>query len=59
MTMKSIDYYKTVAEHYDMLVDENNDPVRDCTELREYMDKWDGKKFLDCLELDSGKMCLR
>ena len=58
MTMKSIDYYKTVAEHYDMLVDENNDPVRDCTELREYMDKWDGKKFLDCLELDPGKNVL-
>ena len=36
---------KTI-EHYDSLIDENNDPVHDSLQLREYMDKWDGQKFI-------------
>ena len=40
-----------VIAHYDRLVAEDNDPVRDPEPLRAYMDKWDGKPFLDALEL--------
>lgn len=37
--------------HYDRLIDENMDPVRDPKVLRDYMDKWDGEKFIDALDL--------
>jgi len=40
---------KKIIEHYDALIDENNDPVHDPIPLKEYMDKWDGQKFIDCL----------
>lgn len=40
-----------VTEHYDMLVDEGNDPYRDPAPLREYMDKWDGAPFIAAMEL--------
>ena len=40
-----------VAAHYDRLIDEGNDPVRDGETLRAYMDKWDGQLFLDLLAL--------
>ena len=50
---------KTVCEktasHYDKLIDENNDPVRDPLLLKEYMDKWDGQRFLDSLRLSPDK----
>ena len=39
--------YTTVKEHYDLLIDEGNDPVYDPMPLQEYMDKWDGQKFID------------
>lgn len=32
-----------VINHYDSLIDENNDPVFDPQPLKEYMDKWDEK----------------
>ncbi|BCR36320.1 hypothetical protein [Mariniplasma anaerobium] len=35
---------KTV-KHYDMLIEENNDPVYDSEEMKEYMKKWDGQSF--------------
>lgn len=38
-------------EHYDALIDDNNDPVHDPAPLRDYMDKWDGQTFLDALAL--------
>lgn len=38
--------------HYDLLIDEGNDPVHDPAPLREYMDGWDGQAFLDALALD-------
>ncbi len=47
-----------VIEHYDRLIDENNDPVRDSQPLREYMDKWDGQEFIDEMELDKAKSVL-
>lgn len=46
--------YIDVAEHYDKLIEENNDPFRDPVPLRKYMDKWDGQAFMDLLRL-SGK----
>lgn len=50
---------KTAIEHYDFLVTDNiSDPVRDPELLREYMNKWDGKPFLDALQLDSNKIAL-
>lgn len=45
-------------EHYDNLIAENNDPVRDPDILKEYMDKWDGKEFIDALELSKDKIVL-
>lgn len=47
-----------VINHYDSLIDENNDPVFDPQTLKEYMDKWDGKAFLDALTLDDTKSVL-
>ena len=48
----------SVAEHYDLLIDEGNDPVIDPPVLSEYMNRWDGDLFLDLLELDSTKSVL-
>lgn len=45
-------------EHYDNLIDENNDPVRDPEILKEHMDKWDGQQFIDALELSRDKEIL-
>ncbi len=47
-----------VAEHYNLLIEENNDPVRDPEPLRKYMDKWDGKQFIDSLQLTKEKSVL-
>jgi len=44
--------------HYDSLIDENNDPVNDPVSLREYMDKWDGLAFIDELQVTAGKSIL-
>ena len=44
--------------HYDLLIDEGNDPYRDPPALREYMDGWDGQPFLDALSLAPGKTVL-
>ena len=41
-----------VEQHYDLLIDEGNDPVQDPPELAAYMDGWDGEAFLSALELD-------
>ena len=41
-----------------MLIEENNDPVRDPEPLREYMDKWDGRQFIDSLQLTKEKSVL-
>ena len=40
-----------VNKYYDKLIDDNNDPYYDSTHLKEYMDKWDGDKFIDYLHI--------
>lgn len=47
-----------IIDHYDRLIDENNDPVRDPQPLHEYMDKWDGQDFIDALQLSKDKSVL-
>ena len=47
-----------VIEHYDKLIDEGNDPFHDPKSLRDYMDKWDGQRFIDALSLDKTKSVL-
>ena len=47
-----------VIEHYDRLIDEENDPVRDVPALKAYMDRWDGADFLDAMELSKSKRVL-
>ena len=37
------------AAHYDALILENNDPVRDPPPLQAYMAQWDGAAFLALL----------
>lgn len=40
-----------VINHYDALIDENNDPVHDPEPLKEYMDKWDGDQFISKMNI--------
>ena len=47
-----------IVEHYNMLIDENNDPVYDTEPLKKYMDKWDGQVFIDIMKLDKTKTVL-
>ena len=49
---------KDMICHYDLLVEENNDPVRDPAELQAYMDQWDGALFMKALELDGPQSVL-
>lgn len=55
--MKSI-LNSEIIQHYDLLIDENNDPVHDPKPLRDYMDKWDGQTFIDKMNLDKDKSVL-
>ncbi len=48
----------SVIEHYNRLIDENNDPVHDPKPLQQYMDKWDGQSFIDNMELNKNKSVL-
>lgn len=41
-----------IARHYDLLIEEGNDPVLDPPELAAYMDGWDGPAFIATLGLD-------
>lgn len=47
-----------VITHYDLLIDENNDPFRDSPVLQEYMEQWDGDLFLSAMELNKNKKAL-
>jgi ubiquinone/menaquinone biosynthesis C-methylase UbiE len=47
-----------IRSHYDLLIEENNDPFRDPPALRKYMESWDGQVFLDLMELDESKTFL-
>ena len=49
---------KDVIEHYDKLIEENNDSSRDPEPLKNYMDKWDGMQFIECMHLDKRKSVL-
>ena len=48
----------SVTHHYDLLIDENNDPVHDPKPLQDYMDKWDGQAFIDKMKLNKEKSVL-
>ncbi|MCK5129508.1 MAG: class I SAM-dependent methyltransferase [Clostridiales bacterium] len=50
--------YNDVINHYDCLVDENNDPARDPKIPQDYMNKWDGPAFISELQLSSLKEVL-
>ena len=47
-----------IAFHYDELVREDNDPFRDPPEMKEYMEKWDGKEFFSLLALSGEEKVL-
>ncbi len=47
-----------IKTHYDLLIEENNDPFRDPPALRKHMESWDGQVFLDLMELDLSKTVL-
>lgn len=47
-----------VIKHYDLLLEENNDPFRDPPALQEYMCGWDGELFLEAMELSGKKKVL-
>ncbi|MCM1062178.1 MAG: class I SAM-dependent methyltransferase [Eubacterium sp.] len=55
---KQIETYIDVISHYDLLIDEDNDPVHDPEPLQEYMNKWDGSAFIEQMQLDSEKSVL-
>ncbi len=56
--IKEITVKAKMIKHYDTLIDENNDPVHDPAPLQEHMDKWDGKAFIDALQLAPDKSVL-
>ena len=47
-----------VARHYDLHIENGNDPVLDDETLSCYMDKWDGQTFIDLLALNKSKSVL-
>ena len=50
--------YTDAKTHYDMLIDEGNDPVYDPEPLKEYMNKWDGELFIEKMKLTKDKTVL-
>lgn len=48
-----------IAHHYDILIEEGNDPVHDSRPLKEYMNKWDGYDFIRQMQIDNNKSVLR
>lgn len=52
------DNTRQVVRHYDLLIEENNDPFRDPPALRRYMSGWDGDAFWDALALDPSQSVL-
>ena len=47
-----------VVSHYDLLIDEGDDPVHDPEPLQDYMNKWDGQEFIKQMQLNSSKSVL-
>ena len=50
--------YINTCNHYDALINENNDPVHDSEPLTKYMNKWDGNTFIEALQLTVEKSVL-
>ncbi len=44
--------------HYNMLIDENNDPFNESRMMQEYMNKWDGDTFIQALSANKDKTAL-
>ncbi|TCZ79330.1 class I SAM-dependent methyltransferase [Paenibacillus albiflavus] len=40
----------STQEHYEMLIDEGNDPLQDPPQLQAYMNRWDGPSFFNELK---------
>lgn len=53
-----MDKIVTTVTHYDMLIDENNDPFHDSGILKDYMKRWDGNEFYNSLNLTNEKVVL-
>jgi ubiquinone/menaquinone biosynthesis C-methylase UbiE len=45
----------STIEHYEILINDNNDPFRDSLELQSYMERWTGPDFIDLMELNQNK----
>ncbi|MGM1048069.1 MAG: class I SAM-dependent methyltransferase [Bacillota bacterium] len=43
----------TALEHYELLIDEGNDPVQDPPALQAYMNRWDGEIFFEALKAEN------
>ena len=54
----STNFGKAIIKHYDNLIEAGNDPVYDPFPLQQYMNKWDGQVFIDCLQPLAGKNVL-
>ncbi len=44
-----------IVSHYDLLIDEDNDPVHDPEPLQDYMNQWDGPAFIEQMQLNDSK----
>lgn len=51
-------YSDVLTKHYNLLIDEGDDPVHDPPALKEYMSKWDGPEFKKALGVDKNKSVL-
>lgn len=47
-----------IVKHYDILIEEENDPCKDPLPLRKYMEKWDGPKFIESMHLSGREKVL-
>lgn len=47
-----------VIDHYNKLIEEENDPVHDPQPLKEYMNKWDGERFVNSMQINQSKSIL-
>ena len=47
-----------VYTHYELLIDEDNDPLHDDDRLKQYMSNWDGPLFFRCLDMNVDKRIL-
>lgn len=49
---------KSTIEHYEILIDDGNDPYHDNEVLQEYMNRWTGNDFLNLLNVNKEKRIL-